>query len=74
MNIYIKNCVQSSVQWQYDSLACINWQDFNSQKKHIDNLVRKTGYKLYTVRCIRKFPTVEKPKILGNAFIDKRLN
>ena len=44
------------------------------KKKHIDNLVRKTGYKLYTVRCIRKFPTVEKPKILGNAFIDKRLN
>ena len=38
-------------------------------KKHIDNLVCKTQYKLHALRRIRKFLTVEKAKIPGNAFI-----
>ena len=29
-------------------------------KKDIDNLVRKTQHKLYALRCIRKFLTIEK--------------
>ena len=37
-------------------------------KKHIDNLVRKAQYKLHALRRIRKFLTIEKAKILGNAF------
>ena len=39
-------------------------------KKHIDNLVRKAQYTLDALRCIRKFITIEKAKILDNAFID----
>ena len=39
-------------------------------KKHIDNLVRKAQYKLHALRGIRKFLTIEKGKIPGNAFID----
>ena len=39
-------------------------------KKHIDNLVRKTQYKLHALWRVRKFFTVEKAKILGNAFIE----
>ena len=43
-------------------------------KKHIDNLVCKAQYQLHALRRIRKFLTVEKAKILGNAFIDSEFN
>ena len=43
-------------------------------KQHIENLCRKAQYKLHALRCIRKFLTVEKAKILGNAFIDSQFN
>ena len=43
-------------------------------KKHIDNLVRKAQYEIHAVRRIRKFLTIEKTKILGNAFIDSQFN
>ena len=43
-------------------------------KKHIDNLVRKAQHKLHALRRIRKFLTIEKAKILGNAFIDSQFN
>ena len=43
-------------------------------KKHIDNLVRKSQYKLHALRCIRKLLIIEKPKILGHAFIDMLFN
>ena len=43
-------------------------------KKHINNLVRKAQYKLHALRRIRKHLTIEKPKILGNAFIDSQFN
>ena len=39
-------------------------------KKHIDNLVRKVQYKLHVLRRIRRFLTIEKAEILGNAFLD----
>ena len=41
-------------------------------KKHIDNLVRKAQYKLHVLRRIRRFLTIEKAEILGNAFLDSR--
>ena len=43
-------------------------------KQHIENLCRKTQYKLHALRHIRKFLTIEKAKILGNAFIDSQCN
>ena len=43
-------------------------------KTHVHNLVRKAQYKLHALRCIRKFLTIEKAKILGNAFIDGQFN
>ena len=43
-------------------------------KKHVDNLLRKAQYKLHALRRIRKFLTMEKAKILGNAFIDSQFN
>ena len=43
-------------------------------KKHVDNLVRKAQYKLHALQRIRKFLTIEKAKILGNAFIDSQFN
>ena len=44
-------------------------------KQHVENLEsRKAQYKLHALRCIRKFLTTEKAKILGNAFIDSQFN
>ena len=43
-------------------------------KKRIGNIVRKTQYKLHALRHIRKFLTIEKAKILGNAFIYSQFN
>ena len=43
-------------------------------KRHIENLCRKAQYKLHVLRRIRKFLTIEKAKILGNAFIDSQFN
>ena len=43
-------------------------------KKHVDSLVCKAQYKLHALRRIRKFLTIEKAKILGNAFIDSQFN
>ena len=39
-------------------------------KHNVKNLFRKAQYKLHSLRCIRKFLTMEKVKILGNTFID----
>ena len=43
-------------------------------KKHIENLCWKVQYKLHALRRIKKFLTIEKAKILGNAFIDSQSN
>ena len=43
-------------------------------KKHVGNLVRKAKYKLHALWCIRNFLTLEKAKMLGNAFIDIQFN
>ena len=43
-------------------------------KQHIENLCRKAQYKLHALRRIRNFLTIEKAKILGNAFIDSQFN
>ena len=43
-------------------------------KKHIDNLCRKVSYKLHALRRIRNFLTLEKAKMLANAFINIQFN
>ena len=43
-------------------------------KQHVENLCQKAQYKLHTLRRIRKFLTIEKAKMLGNAFIDSQFN
>ena len=43
-------------------------------KEHIENLCRKRQYKLHALRRIKKFLTIKKAKILGNAFIDTQFN
>ena len=39
-------------------------------KQHVENLCRKAQHKLHALRRIRKFLTIEKATMLGNAFID----
>ena len=43
-------------------------------KKHIENLCRKASFKLHALRRIRKFLTVEKARILANAFINSQFD
>ena len=43
-------------------------------KQHIENLCRKAQYKHQALRRMRKFLTIEKAKILRNAFIDSQFN
>ena len=43
-------------------------------QKHTDNLVRKAQYELHALWRIRKCLTIEKAKILANAFIDSQFN
>ena len=43
-------------------------------KKHIENLCRNAQYKLHALRRIRKYLTLDKAKLLGNAFIDSQFN
>ena len=43
-------------------------------KQRTENLCRKAQSKLHALRRITKFLTIEKDKILGNAFIDSQFN
>ena len=43
-------------------------------KKHIENLCHAAQYKLNFLRQIRKYLTLDKAKLLGNAFIDSQFN
>ena len=41
-------------------------------KSHTEELRRKAAYKLHALRRIRKYLTVEKTKLLANAFINSQ--
>ena len=43
-------------------------------KDHINMLCRRAGYKLHALRRIRKYLTLEKSKLLYNAFINNQFN
>ena len=43
-------------------------------KQHIESLCRKVYYKVHVLRHIRKFLTIKKAKILGNAFTDSQFS
>ena len=43
-------------------------------KDHINMLCRRANYKLHALRRIRKYLTLEKSKLLYNAFINNQFN
>ena len=43
-------------------------------KKHIENLCRTAQYKLHALTSIRKYLTLDKAILLGNAFINSQFN
>ena len=43
-------------------------------KQHVENHCRKAQYKLQALRRIRNFLTIDKDKMLSNAFIDSQVN
>ena len=65
-------CVQSSD--DVTLLGLMIEKNLSFKNIYIDDLVRKTQYKLHALRRIRKFLTIEKAKILGNTFIDSQFN
>ena len=42
--------------------------------EHMDNLCRTVNYKLHALRKIRKYLSLEKAKLLCNAFINSQFN
>ena len=64
-------CVQSS---DNVTLLCPMIDKKLTFKKHTDNLVHKSQYKLQALRQIRKPLTIEKAKILGNTVIKCQFN
>ena len=52
-------------------IAIGNFLIFN---EHIDNLCRTANYKLHALRRIRKYLSLEKVKLLCNAFINSQFN
>ena len=43
-------------------------------KKHINELCRKASYKLHALQTIRRYLSVDKVRLLANAFIDSQFN
>ena len=43
-------------------------------KKHINELCRKASYKLHALQRIRRYLSVDKAKLLANAYIDSQFN
>ena len=43
-------------------------------KKHINELCRKASYKLHALQRIRRYLSVDKAKLLANAFINSQVN
>ena len=43
-------------------------------KNHINELCRKASYKLHVLQRIRRYLSVDKTKLLANAFIDSQFN
>ena len=43
-------------------------------KKHINELCRKASHKLHALQRIRRYLSVDKTRLLANAFIDSQFN
>ena len=43
-------------------------------RKHINELCRKVSYKLHSLQRIRRYYSVDKARLLANAFIDSQFN
>ena len=55
-------------------LLGITTDNLLSFNEHIDNLCRTANYKLHALRRIRKYLSLEKAKLLCNAFINSQFN
>ena len=55
-------------------LLGITTDDLLTFNEHIDNLCRTANYKLYALRRIRKYLSLEKAKLLCNSFINSQFN
>ena len=63
--------IEESIKIVLLGIAIDNLLTFN---EHIDNLCRRANYKLYALRRIRKYLSLEKAKLLCNAFINSQFS
>ena len=66
---YRKNTIESSTEVTFLGVKIDKQLQF---KSHTEELCRKEAYKLHALRRIRKYLTVEKTKLLANAFINSQ--
>ena len=82
MVLGVKNIVQFTISVNSKIILCSNKvkllgitiDNELKFKKHIEDLCKKASYKLHALRRIRGYLTVEKARILANAFIDSQFN
>ena len=55
-------------------LLCLTIDKQLTFQDHINILCRRANYKLHALRAIRKYLTLEKSKLLYNAFINNQCN
>ena len=55
-------------------LLCITTDNLLISNDHIDNLCRTANYKLYALHRIRKYLSLEKAKLLYNAFTNSQFS
>ena len=55
-------------------LLCITIDNPLTFNEHIDHLCRTANYKIHTLRKIKKYLSLEKAKLLRNAFINSQFN
>ena len=82
MLLGVKNIVYLTINVNGKIIPCSNevkvlWITIDNElkfKKDIEDLCKKASYKPHALRRIRGYSTVEKARILANAFIDSRFN
>ena len=74
-NTFVLNILEKEIKTSSEAeLLDITIDNQLKFKKHVDNLCRNASYKLNALRRIRNFLTVEKAKMLANAFINSQFN
>ena len=65
------NVIKESADVEILGLIADNKLNF---EKHIGKLCQTVSYKLHVLKRLRKYLTLKKPRVLGNAFVNSQFN